>query len=190
MSVTKHGTPVMDLATLVSLHRLFERHGLEHMIYGGWGLDIVCGRQSRPHGDVDLLFWRRDYHRLRSLLTSQRFTVYELDERHLAVRRPFRADLVFLQDRDTDPVVGAGSVFEVRVPRRGFENWVYGRVDSHPLPVGCVELVLRLSGYSPSSPPSDQALVAEIAARCDTRLLDEIEFTRLPYDKRSIWTQC
>jgi hypothetical protein len=115
MSATKHGTIEMDLATLVSVHLLADNR-LQHMIYGGWGLDVIRGEQSRPHDDLDLFLWRRDYHRLSSLLTSHRFTVYELAGTHLAVKSLFRADMVFLDNSRTDHVVGVTSVFEVRVP--------------------------------------------------------------------------
>jgi hypothetical protein len=189
-SAIKRRTQELDLPTLVAVHRLLADHGLQYMIYGGWGLDIICGEQSRPHGDLDLFLWRRDYHRLRSLLTSQAFTVYELAGRHLAVKSPFRADMVFLDDSRPEHIVGVTSVFEVRVPRRGFHEWTHGMVDGHRLPVGCVELVVRLCGYSPNSRPADRALVTEIAARCDRRLLDEIERTPLPYDESSVWTAC
>lgn len=183
-------TTALNLPTLVEVHRLLADHGFQYMIYGGWGLDIICGEQSRPHGDVDLFFWRRDYHRLRSLLISQGFTVYELAGSHLAVKSPFRADIVFLDDSRSEQIVGRASVFEVCIPRRGFLVWTYGSVDGHRLPVGCVEAVVRLYGHSPNSHPSDRALVAEIAAQCDRRLLGEIEWQPLPYDKHSVWTAC
>ena len=190
MSAIKYETAEMDLPTLVAVHRLLTGRGLQYLIYGGWGLDVIRGGQSRPHRDLDLFFWRRDYERLRSLLTTQGFMVYELAGRHLAVKSPFRADMVFLDDSNTEHIVGVASAFEVRVPRRGFDVWTYGVVEGHHLPVGCVEMVVRLCGYSRNSPPSDRALVAEVTARCDRRLLDEIERVRLPYDKNSVWTAC
>jgi hypothetical protein len=191
MPSIKHGCTDMDLSTLVAVHRLLADHGLQHMIYGGWGLDAIRGEQSRPHRDLDLFLWRRDYQRLRSLLSSQQFTVYELAGRHLAVKSPFVADMVFLDDNSgAEHIVGVTSVFEVRVPRRAFHDWTYGVVDGYRVPVGCVELVVRLCGYSPNSRPSDRALVDEITARCDRRLLAEIQRTSLPYDRNSLWTAC
>jgi hypothetical protein len=180
-----------DLPALLQVHRLLAGHGLQHLVYGGWGLDIICGAQSRPHRDVDLFCWQHDYHRLRSVLISYGCTVYELPGRHLAVKEPFRADVVFLADRPgTGQIVGTGSVFQVRVPRRGLRDWACGVVAGHRLPVGCVELVVRLSGYSPHSHRSDRALVAAITAGCDQSLLSEIEHIRLPYDPAAGWTRC
>ncbi|MGC1212338.1 MAG: hypothetical protein WA890_13850 [Micromonospora sp.] len=190
MSAIRPRTKSVDLSTVVSVHRLLTDHGLQYLIYGGWGLDIICGDQSRPHGDLDLFFWRRDYQRLRSLLTAQAFTVYELPGRQLAVKSPFRADMVFLDDSRAEQIIGMTSVFEVRVPRRGLHDWTYGVVEGHALPVGCVELVVRLSGHSPNSRPSDQALLDRIMAHCDQRLLAEIEHRRLPYNKNAPWTAC
>lgn len=190
MSAISPRTTDMDLSTLVAVHRLLTDHGLQYLIYGGWGLDIICGEQSRPHGDLDLFFWRRDYQRLRSLLTAQQFTVYELAGRHFAVKAPFRADMVFLDDPHAEQIVGTTSVFEVRVPQRGLHEWAHGVVEGHALPVGCIELVVRLSGHSPHFRPSDQALLDRIVARCDPRLLAEIERRKLPYDEDASWTTC
>ncbi|NYF59049.1 nucleotidyltransferase domain-containing protein [Micromonospora purpureochromogenes] len=181
----------MDLATVLSVHRLLTDHSFQYLIYGGWGLDIICGEQSRPHGDLDLFFWHRDYRRLRSVLAAHGFTGYELAGRQLVVKAPFRADMVFLDDSRAEQIVGMTSVFEVRVPRRGLRDWTYGVVEGHALPVGCVELVVRLSGHSPNSRPSDQALLDQIMARCDRRLLAEIEHRKLPYDDENVaWTAC
>lgn len=190
MLAMKHETTEMDLPTLVAVHRLLAQHGLQYLIYGGWGLDVIRGEQSRPHRDLDLFFWRRDYQRLRSLLTSQGFMVYELAGRHLAVKSPIRADMVFLDDSHAEHILGVASVFEVRVPRRGFWEWTYRVIDGHRLPVGCVELVLRLCAYSPNCRPSDRALVTALAGRCDRQLMDEIQPTLLPYDRNSVWTAC
>jgi hypothetical protein len=184
------GADGADLATLLRVDRLLAGRGLQYLVYGGWGLDIIRGAQSRPHRDLDLFCWRRDHHRLRSALAGHGCTAYELPGRHVAVKAPFRADIVFLDDPGTGPFVGTGSVFEVRVPRRGLRDWIHGVVEGHRLPVGCVELVVRLSGFSPRSHRSDRALVEAIAARCDQSLLREIEHVRLPDDPAAGWIPC
>ena len=177
----------LDLARLVEVDTLLRDHGVRYLIYGGWGLDVITGRQSRPHRDLDLVCWRRDYHRMRALLAGNGISGYELPGTHLAVKSPFRADIVFLDDPDAGWVTGRTSSFEVRVPHRGLRDWVYGTVEGHRLPVGCVELVVRLCGRSPHSRPGDRALVDGITARCDQRLLDTIGYTRLPYDSGAVW---
>ena len=187
MSTRAPGPGPLDLATMVGVDTLLSGHGVPHLIYGGWGLDIITGRQSRPHRDLDLFCWRRDYHRLRTLLAGNGISGYELPGVHLAVKAPFRADIVFLDDPDAGWVAGRASSFKVLVPHRGLRDWAYGTVEGHRLPVGCVELVVRLCRFSPHSRPGDRVLVEEITARCDRRLLGEIARTDLPYDHNVEW---
>lgn len=177
----------VDIRTLLQVHHLLAGGGLQYLIYGGWGIDIIAGRQSRPHGDLDLFCWGRDYHRLRSLLTHHGVSGYELPGRHLAVKSPFRADIVFFDDPSGRWVVGTTSTFMVRLPRRGLAYWSHGLLAGHRLPVGCRELVVRLCGHSPNSRPGDGALVKAIAARCDRRLLAEIVRTPVRYDGDGVW---
>lgn len=44
----------MQLATVTALCRAFEAAGLDYWIDGGWGVDALLGRQTRPHSDLDL----------------------------------------------------------------------------------------------------------------------------------------
>jgi len=39
-------------------------------IAGGWALDLAAGRQTRPHGDVDVALLRPEHERLRTALAS------------------------------------------------------------------------------------------------------------------------
>lgn len=172
----------LDLATVVELDTLLAAHAIEYLIYGGWALDIIVGRQSRPHRDLDLIGWRRDYPRWRSVLTGHGISGSELPGRHLAVKQPFRADIVFLDEPRAGWVHGRGSVFQIRLPQRGLRDWTRGWIAGHRLPVGCIELVVRLAGRSPHSAPGDRRLVETITAACDPRLLAEIAVTTVPYD--------
>ena len=182
MTVPGPGPAQVDLATVVELDTLLAAHAIEYLIYGGWALDIITGRQSRPHRDLDLFGWRRDYPRWRSVLGRHGISGSELPGRHLAVKRPFRADVVFFEEPLTGWVRGCGSVFQVRLPHRGLRDWTCGSIDGHRLPVGCVELVVRLAGRSPHSAPGDRRLAETIAASCDPGLLAGIEVTTIPYD--------
>ncbi len=42
--------------------------GIECWLRGGWALDFLLGRVTRPHEDIDLFVWAADAARLVSLL--------------------------------------------------------------------------------------------------------------------------
>jgi lincosamide nucleotidyltransferase A/C/D/E len=44
----------MNIEQLLQLSMLFEEAGLDFWIDGGWGVDVLLGKQTRPHSDLDL----------------------------------------------------------------------------------------------------------------------------------------
>lgn len=46
-------------------------------IAGGWGLDLFIGKQTRQHGDIDILIFRKDQGRVQSLLADQELFVVD-----------------------------------------------------------------------------------------------------------------
>ena len=41
---------------LMKIIELFESIGITYWLDGGWGVDILAGRQTRPHRDIDIDF--------------------------------------------------------------------------------------------------------------------------------------
>ncbi|NLO08078.1 MAG: aminoglycoside nucleotidyltransferase [candidate division WS1 bacterium] len=50
----------MTQQEIVELLRIAERRGIPVWIDGGWGVDALLGRQTRPHNDADLVIERRN----------------------------------------------------------------------------------------------------------------------------------
>ncbi len=55
---------------VVQLLQLFEQHGIEVVVDGGWGVDALLGEQTRSHGDVDIALQHKDVPKLRALLEA------------------------------------------------------------------------------------------------------------------------
>ena len=66
-SDTKEMTP----AYVLEIVELLESHGIEVWLDGGWGVDALLGKQSRPHGDLDIALRHKDVPRLRTLLEAR-----------------------------------------------------------------------------------------------------------------------
>ena len=54
-------SPEDQLAAIASLSRALEAAGIEHWLFGGWGVDLWVGEITRPHEDIDVGAWRADY---------------------------------------------------------------------------------------------------------------------------------
>lgn len=57
-----------QLDALSELALLFSSHGIEFWLRGGWALDFLLGRETRPHRDVDVVVWGEHRQSLRPLL--------------------------------------------------------------------------------------------------------------------------
>ena len=75
-----------QLDALSELALLFSSHGIEFWLRGGWALDFLLGRETRPHVDVDVVVWGEHRQSPRPLLE-------DLD--YVFVDRGFRAQMDF-----------------------------------------------------------------------------------------------
>ena len=62
------GTKEMTPADVLKIVELLEKNGIDVWLDGGWGVDALLGKQSRPHGDLDIAVRHKDVPRLRTLL--------------------------------------------------------------------------------------------------------------------------
>lgn len=65
----------MAAAAVVQLLQLFEHAQVNAWVDGGWGVDALLGRQTRPHGDLDLVVPESDVPAAHAPLTSAGFRV-------------------------------------------------------------------------------------------------------------------
>jgi hypothetical protein len=47
-----------------------DRAGLDYWLFGGWAVDFWVGSITRPHDDIDVAAWRRDYDAIGSALIA------------------------------------------------------------------------------------------------------------------------
>ena len=63
----------MDAKSVVEFWNSARLHGLDICIDGGWAVDAVIGRETRPHSDLDIALPAVQVPRLRALLRSRGF---------------------------------------------------------------------------------------------------------------------
>ncbi len=59
----------------VALCRLLEQRGIRFWVMGGWGVDALLQRETRPHKDLDILVLLGDLPKLRHLLDEHGFAL-------------------------------------------------------------------------------------------------------------------
>jgi lincosamide nucleotidyltransferase A/C/D/E len=136
-------------------------HGVMASIDGGWGIDALVGRQTRPHDDLDLVVALGDVDGIQSALGASGFSI---EEDHLPVRLVMR-DRNGLQlefhtvtfdplGGGVQPQPGGGSF---RYPPEGF---VRGQIADQEVPCISAEVqVLCHLGYTPTSKDAHDVLL-------------------------------
>ncbi len=158
-SLEKRNPPMTDERVLDLLAAL-ESAGVLATVDGGWGVDALLERQTRPHEDLDLVVALGDVERICSALNTFGFS---LSEDHLPVRFVLRNSTAEQLDFHTvtfdeqgggvQPQPGGGSF---RYPPEGFVRGVIGGKG-----VACISAqvqVLCHLGYAPTAKDAHDVL--------------------------------
>jgi lincosamide nucleotidyltransferase A/C/D/E len=151
----------MTAERVLELLSALRSHGVRTSIDGGWGVDALVERQTRPHDDLDLVVALGDVDAIKSGL--QRFG-FSIAEDHLPVRFVMRdtdgSQLDFHtvtfdeQGGGVQPQPGGGSF---RYPPEGF---VRGRIAGREVPCISAQVqVLCHLGYEPSPKDAHNVLL-------------------------------
>jgi len=65
--------PEMTAGDVLEIARLFDGHGIEFYVDGGWGVDALLGEQTRTHSDLDIAVPHSEVPRIRALLEERGF---------------------------------------------------------------------------------------------------------------------
>ncbi len=63
--------PEMTAGDVIEIVRLFEQNDIKIIIDGGWGVDALLARQTRPHEDLDIAVEHKDVALIRELLEAR-----------------------------------------------------------------------------------------------------------------------
>lgn len=70
----------MEAKDVIKLYKLFQENGIEIWIDGGWGIDALLGKQSRPHNDLDIAIDHKDKSKLHKLLEERGYKDIDRDD--------------------------------------------------------------------------------------------------------------
>ena len=63
--------PEMTANDVIEIVRLFNQHGIDVIIDGGWSVDALLGKRTRPHEDLDVAVEHKDIGKIRALLEER-----------------------------------------------------------------------------------------------------------------------
>ncbi|MEX2162384.1 MAG: hypothetical protein WD751_10790 [Anaerolineales bacterium] len=67
----KHASSAGDF---IALYTALEKLGIDIWLDGGWGVDALLGKQTRPHEDIDIVIQQQDLPKLREHLAREDYT--------------------------------------------------------------------------------------------------------------------
>ena len=76
----KDETHIWDPMAVEDAAELMSGAGVPWWIAGGWAIDLFLGRQTRPHGDTDILIRRDDQLAVQDHLTSRGLILYKTQQ--------------------------------------------------------------------------------------------------------------
>ena len=64
----------VQLSLIRELTALLRGARIPYWLFGGWAVDFLIGEITRPHSDIDLILWRRDFLAFRQILRESGYT--------------------------------------------------------------------------------------------------------------------
>ncbi len=64
----------MKAETVVELVEFLQFQEIDVVVDGGWGVDALLGKQTRPHNDLDIAIPHKDVSKLRKILAEKGFS--------------------------------------------------------------------------------------------------------------------
>ena len=104
-----------QLEVLREIDDILSRERVRYWLRGGWAIDFLLGRVTRPHADLDLVTWQRHRRRIERALVEAGFRV----DRELAVQ----TDLV--KDEQDVTFVYLERAADGSIVAHGVPEWVW-----------------------------------------------------------------
>ena len=70
---------MIDAPDVLGLYNALEKLGVKIWIDGGWGVDALLEKETRPHEDLDIAIQQKDISKLRELLERRGFQEIKLE---------------------------------------------------------------------------------------------------------------
>ena len=166
----------MDLESLVRLRDALKEYNFHHFIFGGWGLDIINGSQTRDHIDADIVIWGMEKERFLKFLERQRCRVWDDGPKLIFGNEFFEGEVIFLKE-DGGLCKFEGKYFTASMPANVLLPFSKARIGNEEFSIGSRELIVKMTSQF-SRYPEDRKLADLMARQCDKKVMDNIVLER------------
>lgn len=148
-----------------SLCRLLEQRGIRFWVMGGWGVDALLHRETRPHKDLDILVRLGDLPVLWEAFAEHRFTLqYVWEENRWLERESERLPTAFVvadaQKREIDVHVidfaADGTIIQLYTNAWSFPDAITGQGNIAGTVVPCVTKETQIAMHTGYALPEGQ----------------------------------
>src|SRR3989344_6860527 len=124
----------MEAQDVVDLYTSLENLGVIIWVDGGWGVDALLGKQTRPHKDLDIAIEKKDLLKFREYLEKQGYKEIKLE-----IARPHNFSLSDDKGREID-------VHVIVLDKNG--NGIYGPKENGEMyPAGALTGIGTIDGH-------------------------------------------
>gem|GEM_PF-2851649 len=166
----------MDFESVVSLRDALDEYNMPHFIFGGWGLDILNGRQTRNHIDLDLVIWGLERERFLKFLELQRCRIWDEGVKMVFGNEFFEGEVLFLKEKGGFCTF-EGKYFKASIPANVLLPFSSSNIKGEKFCIGNRELIIKMTQLF-SRYPEDRKLAGLLVRQCDKNVMDRIELER------------
>ena len=97
-----------QLAAISSFGSILDAAGLDYWLFGGWAVDFWVGAVTRPHDDIDVAAWRKDYDAIRDALVDAGWEHTPTENDVVGTRYTLNAaqvEITFVEQNDAGEIV-------------------------------------------------------------------------------------
>ena len=166
----------MGIESLKSLRDALTEYNFNYFMFGGWGLDIINGEQTRDHIDVDIVIWGVERERFLKFLERQRCRVWDEGVKIVFGNEFFDGEALFLKE-DGGNCFFEGRYFTAQLPANMLLPFSRSSIGNEEFSIGNKELIIKMTRLF-SRHESDKKLAERLVRDCDKKLMDKIVLER------------
>jgi predicted nucleotidyltransferase len=116
-------------------------------IFGGFSIDGLVGKITRPHGDIDIFAWKKDKENIINILKNKDYCIVEEGVIITFSKEEVKGDILFIEERD-NLIYLYGNKATCTIPKAIFEKSLYGNIQGFSFPMMPLEWTYAFLQYS------------------------------------------
>lgn len=95
-----------QLSLINEVFQAFKKEKLQIFLCGGWAVDFLIGKITRPHVDVDTMVWKKDKEKIKNIMENLGFSVKDKERKFQNEKNGVQFDTDFVETSGNKFVTG------------------------------------------------------------------------------------